>query len=96
MSELEINDNNFLRQFEVSIDGKLAKVEYSLQERKIFLTKVIIPENLDDNFMDKFLSEIFEIIKEKKLRMMPTATEVKSFIKKNREYMNLLPVGVRI
>ena len=40
--------------------------------------------------------EIFEIIKEKKLRMMPTATEIKSFIKKNREYMELLPVGVRI
>lgn len=96
MSELKINDNNFLRQFEVSIDGKLAKVEYSLQERKIFLTKVIIPNNLDDNFMNKFLIEIFEIIREKKLRMMPTAYEVKSFIKENREYMNLLPVGVRI
>ena len=45
MLELDINDNNFLRQFEVSIDGKLAKVEYSLQERKIFLTKISIPEN---------------------------------------------------
>ena len=82
MLELDINDNNFLRQFEVSIDGKLAKVEYSLQERKIFLTKISIPENADDNFKDKFLTEIFEIIKEKKLRMMPTATEIKSFIKK--------------
>lgn len=96
MLELDINDNNFLRQFEVSIDGKLAKVEYSLQDRKIFLTKISIPENADDNFKDKFLTEIFEIIKEKKLRMMPTATEIKSFIKKNREYMELLPVGVRI
>ena len=40
-SPLDINDNNFLRQFEVEIDGYLAKVEYALQERKIFLTKII-------------------------------------------------------
>ena len=44
-SPLDINDNNFLRQFEVEIDGNLAKVEYALQERKIFLTKIIIPKN---------------------------------------------------
>ena len=43
MSSLDINDNNFLRQFEVEINGNLAKVEYALQERKIFLTKIIIP-----------------------------------------------------
>ena len=41
MTNLEINDNNFLRQFEVNIDGQLAKVEYALQERKIFLTKIM-------------------------------------------------------
>ena len=97
MLELDINDNNFLRQFEVSIDGKLAKVEYSLQERKIFLTKISIPENADDNFKDKFLTEIFEIIKEKKLSVLGFANIIiQSFIKKNREYMELLPVGVRI
>ena len=42
MSVISINDNNFLRQFEVEINGKLAKVEYALQERKIFLTKIFI------------------------------------------------------
>ena len=39
MSTLNINDNNFLRQFEVNIDGQLAKVEYALQERKIYNSK---------------------------------------------------------
>ena len=42
MTNLDINDNNFLRQFEVNIGGQLAKVEYALQERKIFLTKIIL------------------------------------------------------
>ena len=96
MSALDINDNNFLRQFEVEINGNLAKVEYALQERKIFLTKIIIPKDVDNDFKDRFLTEIFEIIKEKKLRMMPTDLEIKKFIKSHREYMDLLPVGVRI
>ena len=89
-SPLDINDNNFLRQFEVEIDGNLAKVEYALQERKIFLTKIIIPKNSDNDFKDKFLTEIFEIIKQKKLRMMPTDGEIKKFIKTHREYMDCL------
>ena len=38
----ELIDNDFLRQFEVKVDDELAKIEYSLQERKIFLTKLIL------------------------------------------------------
>ena len=96
MSTLNINDNNFLRQFEVSINGKLAKVEYALQERKIFLTKIILPENTTDDFKEEFLVQIFEIIKDRKLRMMPTSSEIKRFLKSNKQYMDLLPIGVRL
>ena len=42
MSNLTINDNTFLRQFEVEIDNDLAKIEYALQDRKIFLTKLVV------------------------------------------------------
>ena len=96
MSTLNINDNNFLRQFEVNINGQLAKVEYALQERKIFLTKIILPDNTTDQFKEEFLVEIFEIIKERKLRMMPTSSEIKKFLKSNKEYLDLLPIGVRL
>ena len=37
----ELIDNDFLRQFELKVDDNLAKIEYSLQDRKIFLTKLI-------------------------------------------------------
>ena len=39
MGNLIINDNEFLRQFEVEVDKDLAKIEYALQDRKIFLTQ---------------------------------------------------------
>ena len=44
----ELIDNDFLRQFEIKIDNDLAKIEYSLQERKIFLTKLIIPDTINN------------------------------------------------
>jgi len=40
----ELVDNDFLRQYELKVDEQLAKIEYSLQDRKIFLTKLIIPD----------------------------------------------------
>ena len=41
---MEITDNSFLRQFETKANGGLAIIEYSVQERKIFLTKIFVPE----------------------------------------------------
>ena len=64
MGNLIINDNTFLRQFEVEIDEDLAKIEYALQDRKIFLTKLIIPySNSNPDFEETFIREVFEIIK---------------------------------
>ena len=68
MQELTINDNTFQRQFEVEINNEIAKIEYSLQDRKIFLTKLVIPNsNTDENFEETFIKEVFEIIKEKNI-----------------------------
>ena len=36
----ELIDNEFLRQYELKVDDQMAVIEYSLQERKIFLTKL--------------------------------------------------------
>ena len=46
MSEITIENNEFLRQFEVKVSDSLARIEYAEQERKIFLTKIHIPDNL--------------------------------------------------
>ena len=97
MRSLIINDNIFLRQFEVEIGEELAKIEYALQDRKIFLTKLIIPSSNDDEkFEEIFIREVFEIIKERNIRIMPTSTQIRKFIKKNKEFRELLPIGIRL
>lgn len=93
----ELVDNDFLRQFELKIDDELAKVEYSLQERKIFLTKLIIPESIfSDDFQNEFIIAVLKQIEERNLSVVPTSPEIAKFIRKNRQYKSMLPVGVRI
>ncbi|NMH86675.1 N-acetyltransferase [Flavivirga algicola] len=93
----ELIDNDFLRQFEIKIDEHLAKIEYSLQERKIFLTKLIIPEGIkDEDFGKEFMAAVFEQIEERNLSVVPTSPEIAKFVRSNRKYKRMLPVGVRI
>lgn len=90
-------DNSFLRQYEVKIGPDLATIEYSQQERKIFLTKLNIPENLNsDQFKEQFLKIVLEDINEKNISVVPTSPPIAKFIKRNRRYKNMLPVGIRI
>ena len=92
-----LKDNDFLRQFEVLNDNHLATIEYSLQERKIFLTKISIPEDINDlDFQNNFITLVFDNIKERNLSVVPTCTPIISFLRKNKQYMELLPVGVKI
>jgi hypothetical protein len=93
----ELIDNDFLRQFELKVEDELAKIEYSLQERKIFLTKLIIPESVfTEDFQNEFIKLVFQNIDERNLSVVPTSPEIAKFIRKNRQYKSMLPVGVRI
>ena len=45
---MEVTDNEFSRQYQVKIEGELAYIEYSLQDRKIFFTKTQLPETITE------------------------------------------------
>ena len=97
-TDLSIIDNEFLRQFECEIDGDLAKIEYSQQDRKIFLTKLVMSEELkEEGYMDPFIAKVLEIIKERNISVMPTSPAVAKYMKKHRrKYKDMLPVGINI
>ncbi len=95
---MEIKDNEFSRQFEATVDGKMITVEYSSQERKIFLTKINLPEGMEteDEPVIDFLKEILALAEEKRLRVVPTHPKIAAFFKKNPKYKEMLPPGIRI
>ena len=97
MNEITLVNNEFLRQFEFKIHDQLARIEYSEQERKIFLTKLSIPENIQsDEFEDAFIIRVLEFIEEKNLSVVPTSPKIASFVRRNRRYKRLLPVGIKL
>lgn len=83
---MEIKDNEFSRQFETTVNDNMMSVEYSRQERKIFLTKINVPEGIDedDEIVSDFLKEILAIAEEKRLRVVPTYPKIAAFSKRTR------------
>lgn len=94
---MEIKDNTFSRQFETFVDGKLITLEYSFQEKKIFLTRLNVPENFDnEEFITDFLKNIMAIAVERKLKVVPILPKIAAFFRKNPVYKELLPPGIKI
>jgi hypothetical protein len=94
---IEIKDNTFARQFETITEQGLVTVEYSFQEKKIFLTKINTPDNFDDEvFISNMLKEIMAIAIERKLKVVPILPKTVVFFKKNPVYKELLPPGIRL
>lgn len=92
-----IKNNEFSRQFETTVDGQLLTVEYSFQEKKIFLSKVNIPEQFEGSeTMSDFLKQILLVAEEKKWKVVPIHPKVAAFFRKNPVYRELLPPGIKI
>jgi len=97
MSQLTLENNEFLRQFEIVVNGSMARIEYAEQERKIFLTKLIVPEDLNTTeFKDEFIKTVLDSVAEKNMRVVPTSPEIAGFLRKNKRYKELLPVGIKL
>ena len=95
--KMEIKDNTFARQFETLVDGKLISVEYSFQEKKIFLTRINIFDGFnDEEFINDLLKNIMEIAYERKLKVVPILPKIALFFRKNTIYRDLLPPGIKI
>ena len=97
LEKMEIKDNTFARQFETLVDGKLVSVEYSFQEKKIFLTRINTFEGFEDEeFVNDLLKNIMEIAYERKLKVVPILPKIAAFMRKNTTYRDLLPPGIKI
>ena len=94
---MDIKDNTFARQFEIMVDGKLLSLEYSFQEKKIFLTRINLPEGFsDEELITNVLKNIMEIAYERKLKVVPILPKIALFFRKNSTYKDLLPPGIKI
>lgn len=98
MDTINIKNNEFLRQFEALVDNELITIEYAEQERKTFLTKMVISDHLREaGYQDKVVKSVLDILKHQEVKVVPTCKEVKSFIRRHKFlYQDMLPVGIAL
>lgn len=93
---MEVTDSEFSRQYQAKQNGELAFVEYSIQERKIFFTKTLLPESADEAFVDEFFKGVLALVFQKKYKVVPVCPAAIAFFKRNKEYKEVLSAGIRI
>ncbi len=93
---MEIKDNLLLRQFEIMTPDGLLVLEYAIQERKLFLTKLHHPENLDIEICNEFIKTVLTIAEERRFKVVPTHPKIAHFFRKNPVYKELLPPGIKL
>jgi hypothetical protein len=93
---MDIKDNELLRHFETPTDFGLLVIEYAMQDRKIFLTKLNEPDNIGTEQVENFLKEVLAIAEGRNLKVVPTNPKIAHFFRKNPIYKELLPPGIKL
>jgi predicted GNAT family acetyltransferase len=97
VNDIQLVDNKELRQFEVTIDGMVAKIEYNKMDDRVFLTHTEVPDQLHANGVGSLLAEkTLKEIENSKYKVVPACAFVKNYIRKNPEYRRLLAPGIII
>ena len=93
---MEVINSEFSRQYQAKLNGELAFVDYSIQDRKIFFTKTLIPEGTDEALTDEFFKGVLELVAQKKYKVVPVCPLAISLFKRNKMYKEVLSAGIRI
>lgn len=94
---MEVIDNQEMRHFEVRVGERLAIIEYQIQERKYFLTRVDFPKKFkEDGRAEEMLGIALKMIEETGMRVVPMTRFVKDYFKAHPELKPMLPVGIHL
>ena len=94
---MEVFDNTEMRHFEVRDDERLAIIEYQIQEKKYFLTRVNFPTKFEEEGLaEEMLKLTLDIIEETGMRVVPMTRFVKQYFKSHPERKKMLPVGIHL
>ncbi|MEQ9261567.1 MAG: N-acetyltransferase [Owenweeksia sp.] len=94
---MEVVDNTEMRHFEARDEDQLAIIEYQIQERKIFLTRVEFPPNFEESGKaETMIEKTLDLIDEKGMRVVPMKRVLKQHFKKHPGRRKMLPVGIHL
>lgn len=91
--DYELKDNELMGQYEIRVDGKIAKIEYKKNmQKQIFLTHTEVPKLLEGKGVGAILVKLtLEDIAAKRMKLVPTCPFVAAYIRNNPEWKVLFP-----
>jgi predicted GNAT family acetyltransferase len=95
--EYHLIDNEEAKQYELHVEGTIAKIEYIKAQNNIYLTHTEVPTNLEGKGIGSSLVKMaLEDIKKKELTLVPLCPFVALYIKRHPEWRELVLKGISI
>jgi len=96
-NELVLKDNTDRKQFELSVEGFTARIEYMIMANKIFLTHTEVPRALEGKGIgSKIVKLAFDEIEKQGLKLIPLCPFVAKYLTKHPEWKKILADDVKI
>lgn len=87
----EVRDNESKHQFELTVDGHLAKAEYRLRPGRIVFTHTEVPKELGGRGIGSQLAKgALDQVRARGLKVTPLCPFIKGYIEKHPEYADLV------
>ena len=96
-SELILTDNKEDKQFELTVDGFTARVEYILMGNKIIFSHTDVPKELEGKGIGSMIVKLaLENIEERELKLIPLCPFTAAYIKRHPEWNRVLAENVTL
>lgn len=94
MEALTIQENKGQRQFETTVDGHPARIEYIRQPDKIFLTHTEVHPALEGKGIgSQLIKQVLEQVEAENLKLIPLCPFVAAYLQRHPEWQRLLAPG---
>ncbi len=96
-SQLPLINDKSSRQFEMEVEGRMAKVEYELNGTKMFLTHASVPKSLlGTGACAAIVEKVFNYIEENNLKLVPMCAHVTAHLREHPEWKRIVEKGVEV
>ncbi len=92
-----VSENKEKKRFEVTLDGKVAVIEYIRAEDKMYLTHTEVPNEFEGKgIASKMVKQVLQKIKDEGLKLVPLCPFIASYIKRHPEWKEILAKGYNV
>ena len=93
-AETNFVNNEAIRNFELTIEGYRAFIDYKMKDNKIFLVHTEVPKELEGKGVAAMLvQKTFQYIEERGLKIVPLCAYIQHYLKRHPEWNRIVALS---